>query len=204
MRTEPPKVVHSLPEALAALQAQEVPLRAELARTIPARFRGCVSPDDVLQELRVGLLRAQVEAVQNWPAYLKAAVRNSLLRVLRRAQSQRRGGTLQARNLDPQTGFDGILSSVAESWGTPSRQLAGHEARQAIMVALTELPEAERIALCLCHFEGLSRKATAAEMGRTESAVNGLVYRALQRLRDLMGDPARFFSDVRRAPEDTP
>ena len=92
--------------------------------------------------------------------------------------------------------MDGLVSILAQSSDTPSRQVAGAEALHAVTVALTELPESERVAICLCHLEGLSRKKAGARMGKSEAAVSALIYRALQRLRDLMGDPGRFFSDV--------
>ena len=54
--------------------------------------------------------------------------------------------------------------------------------------ALTELPEAQRDAVVLRHLQGLSLAEIAGQLGRTEAAVAGLVYRALNKLHDILDE----------------
>jgi RNA polymerase sigma factor (sigma-70 family) len=190
--------IDSLGAALAALASDEPRLLAQLKPLIPARFQGVVSPEDVFQEMRLSLLNAQFVPIGDWDAYARVALRNALIQVLRRARAQRRGGHVQIRAL-PSRSHLGLMRHGAPAL-TPSGEVAGDEARAALLSALANLAEPERIALCLCHLEGLSRKEVAARMKRTEAAVNGLVFRAQQKLRHLLGDPERLFSDVPDAP----
>lgn len=197
MGNEPQRItVSSLPEALAALAAREARLRCEIARQVPARFQSMVSADDVLQEVRAALLRADLASVRDWTPWVRTAIRNALLRALRHARALRRGGGRHARDLERRTSGDGLLATLARKSRTPSRQVAGAEARQAVVLALASLPEPERVALCLCHLEGLSRRQAAAQMGRTEAAVNGLLFRGLRRLQERLGEAGKFFSDA--------
>lgn len=58
---------------------------------------------------------------------------------------------------------------------------------QALIQELMEqLPPDYRQAIDLRIIQGYSRKETATFMGRSEDAIRGLQYRALQALRDLM------------------
>ncbi|MDP4160504.1 MAG: sigma-70 family RNA polymerase sigma factor, partial [Bacillota bacterium] len=51
---------------------------------------------------------------------------------------------------------------------------------------LNKLPLDQRFVLQLRIVEGYSRRETAKRMGRSEDAVRGLQYRAIQTLRELM------------------
>ena len=50
--------------------------------------------------------------------------------------------------------------------------------------ALSRLPEAQREALVLQHWQGWSLDEIAEQMGRTRTAVAGLLKRGLRQLRD--------------------
>lgn len=65
---------------------------------------------------------------------------------------------------------------------TPSRAVAARDEVSRIEAALAELPEDQRDALAMSRMMGLGYPEIAATMGRTESAVRGLVARGLARL----------------------
>ena len=54
--------------------------------------------------------------------------------------------------------------------------------------ALMELPDAQRDAVILRHLQGLSLAEAAHQLGRTEAAVAGLIYRGLNKLHDLLDE----------------
>ena len=51
-----------------------------------------------------------------------------------------------------------------------------------------ELPEAQREVIVLHHLQGLKLAEVAAEIGRSESAVAGLLFRGLKNLHSLLGE----------------
>ena len=57
--------------------------------------------------------------------------------------------------------------------------------------ALMRLNEDQRAVLVLRFLRGLANAEVATQLGKTEQAARALQYRALNRLRDLMGDATR-------------
>ncbi len=81
----------------------------------------------------------------------------------------------------------------AESWlaarqSSPSQHVSKQEELLRLSDALTELPDAQRDAVILRHLQGLSLVEAARQLGRTESAVAGLIYRGLNKLHDLLDE----------------
>jgi RNA polymerase sigma factor (sigma-70 family) len=84
-------------------------------------------------------------------------------------------------------------SSRLEAWlaadqSSPSERAARHEELLRLAEALAHLPEDQRRAVELHHLLRLSVEEVARELGRSESAVGGLLRRGLKRLRELMRD----------------
>ena len=73
---------------------------------------------------------------------------------------------------------------------SPSGQVACHEEAVRLAGALAELPEAQREALVLQHWHGLTLAQIGERLGRTPVAVAGLLKRGLKALRQRLGDPA--------------
>ena len=78
-----------------------------------------------------------------------------------------------------------VTDEVPEQVDAP-RQLASIEAeelRQRVDGALKELPERQRLALTLFHYEGLSQIEIGAQMGISDEAVESLLARARRQLK---------------------
>ena len=97
----------------------------------------------------------------------------------------------RARSLEDAIGES---SARLESWlardeSTPGRKAARAEELLLLAVALASLPEDQRTAIELHHFQGLSVPEVAQQMNKTVASVTGLLYRGGKALWQRMGEP---------------
>ncbi len=84
--------------------------------------------------------------------------------------------------------FSNVLRESAEAQGdSPDREAREAELR-ALDRALNMLPEAQRSALLLCHYQGFSNKEAADIMGSSVQALESLIARAKRGLRTQLED----------------
>jgi RNA polymerase sigma-70 factor (ECF subfamily) len=165
-RNLPPLLAFIRARADAAVTGRES--AADLAQSV---FR------EVLQDVDRIELRGE-EAFRNW-LYMAA-----MRKLLDRAKSLRRARRDVARELplpEPGPEADALLACYA-SICTPSRHAAAREQVARIEAAIRELPEPQRDAVTMSRLMGLSYVQIAGQMGCSESAVRGLVARALATL----------------------
>jgi RNA polymerase sigma-70 factor, ECF subfamily len=79
-----------------------------------------------------------------------------------------------------------IAGFLADGGTSPDRRAERHEAALRLADALALLPEANRRALVLRHFQGLAVAEIAEDLGRTPAAVAGLLKRGLAQLRTIL------------------
>ncbi len=122
-------------------------------------------------------------------AWLRKILTCNLADALRHQHRAKRDVSRQ-RSLEAEIdgSFCRMESWLAASQSSPSQQVAKKEELLRLADALTELPDAQREAVILRHLQGLSLPEVAHELGRTEPAVAGLVYRGLNRLHDLLDE----------------
>lgn len=67
-------------------------------------------------------------------------------------------------------------------------QLASSETTARVKAAVNDLPERQKAALALCHYEGMSNIEAAAVLDLTVGAVESLLVRARRQLRESLAD----------------
>lgn len=71
---------------------------------------------------------------------------------------------------------------------SPEDQLLARERRRVLADALAKLPERQRSVFMLCHYEGCTSREVSALKGLNESTVRVHLFRAIRKLRTLLGD----------------
>lgn len=153
------------------------------------RLRPKLDPSDVVQQ-------TLLQAVQGFdgfrgksPAELQAWLRRILARNLAMAvrdlaRHKRDVGREQAALAASSSRLDGWLAAEQSS---PSQQAGRHEEALRLAEALEQLPDAQREALVLQHWQGWSLAEIGQHLGRSPEAVAGLLKRGLKQLRGILG-----------------
>jgi RNA polymerase sigma-70 factor (ECF subfamily) len=160
---------------------------------LPRQLRGKLDASDVVQQTLLeahqkrhqfrGCGEAQLAA---WLRKLLACSLADALRTFHRAK----------RDIDREQSLEAALEQSAQglqAWlaaeqSTPSQQADREEQSVRLADALAALPEAQRTALVLRYGQGCAVSEIARQLGRSPSAVAGLLKRGVARLRALLGE----------------
>lgn len=112
----------------------------------------------------------------SWHAWLTALTRNMALNYLRRNKQD--------------GGLSDIPPQIPSSESTPEETIMQRERSEAVTHALNLLPSKERILFYRKYYYLQSTIQIAAELGMTERAVEGQLYRTKKKLRKLLGGEA--------------
>jgi RNA polymerase sigma-70 factor, ECF subfamily len=174
-------------------------LRVLAGAQFPRQLRGTLDPSDVVQKT---LLKAHQNLAQfrgrtdgELAAWLRRILTNVLTDELRRAAAAARDVALE-QSIGPavEQSSAWLEAWLARDGASPSEQALRQEELLRLAEALAQLPDDQRTAVELQKLQGCSVEAIAREMGRTRTAVGGLLRRGVRRLRELMQEGA---SDVR-------
>ena len=155
------------------------------------QLRGKLDPSDVVQQTLLQAYQALDQFRGHSEAERAAWLRQILARNL--AQAVRYFGRARrdlAREQPLQAALD-ASSAQLEAWlaadqSSPSQRADQAEQAQRLAEALEQLPETQREALVLQHWQGLSLAEIGARLGRSPEAVAGLIKRGLKKLRHLL------------------
>ena len=84
-----------------------------------------------------------------------------------------------------------VLSEALSEAGAAESGLIREQEKQRLMAALAKLPVKERAAVVLREIEGLTTAETAEALGSSEGTVRSQVFRAMAKLREMLGEEQR-------------
>ncbi|HEX6997522.1 MAG TPA: RNA polymerase sigma factor [Gammaproteobacteria bacterium] len=166
-------------------------LRAVEARAFRIAVLGIRDRDealDVVQDAMIRLVRgyAHVPSAE-WPPLFYRILTNRIRDWQRRRAVRRRVLAFFGANDDGEE-HDPLQSAPGPAADDPAEHAVRNEALAALEDALARLPERQREAFVLRNLEGLDVAGTAAAMQCSEGSVKTHYFRAVQRLRELLGE----------------
>jgi RNA polymerase sigma-70 factor (ECF subfamily) len=155
------------------------------------RLRGKLDSEDVVQQTLLQAHQARDQFLGRTEAERVAWLRQILIRCL--ANALRDFGR-DKRDVAREHSLGEALNEssarladwLAAEQSSPSQRAEKHEETLRLAEALSRLPEAQREALVLQHWEGWSLAQIGERLGRSPAAVAGLIKRGLKQLRSLM------------------
>ena len=175
------------------LERHRPKLRRMVAVRIDRRLAARVDPSDVVQEAMALAAARLDEYVRDRPLpfypWLRRIVSDRLADASRRHlhAGRRSVGREEPPGL-PGESVVALAERLLAANSGPSARLRRREQRDRVRAALEVLPERDRDVLVLRYLEDLSTAEAAAVMGVREGAVKMQLLRALQRLRDVLGE----------------
>jgi RNA polymerase sigma-70 factor (ECF subfamily) len=173
-----------------ALEKYREYLRLLASQQLALRFRGKVDPSGVVQET---LWKAHRELARGLDVpscerlvWLRRILANNLADEMRRVTAKKRD---VGREVSLEQGIE-TSSKRLELWLARDFASAGAKDDEPVLklvAALARLPEAQREAIFLQYWVGLSFAEIADQIGRSREAVAGLVKRGLRQLRAELG-----------------
>jgi RNA polymerase sigma-70 factor, ECF subfamily len=152
------------------------------------RWLGKVDLSEVVQLTLFEAHRAKPDLL-NQPsdqrlAYLRQVLSNNLNDEIRKFSTGKRD-VRREQSLEAaiEQSSINLVALVADDGSLPGARIERQERAVELAAALQRLPETQRKALVLQHWDGRSLAEIADEMGRTRAAVAGLLKRGLQQLR---------------------
>ena len=158
---------------------------------LDGRLRGKLDASDVVQQVLLQAYQAlpgfRGRSEGELTAWLRQILARCLANALRDFGRARRDVGLE-RSLEAALDASSARLGdwLAADGSSPSRQVERQEEAVRLAEALTRLPEAQREALILQHWQGWSLAEIGAHLGRSPAAVAGLLHRGLQKLRELL------------------
>lgn len=176
---------------MSAVNLHEDPDAEPLARL----QRGDQAAFAVLVDRHLPALHRLAQRLLGSPAEADDVTQDAFLRAWEHAGSWRPGGArystwlyqvtlnLCRDRLRARRPSDGLVESLPDRGRMPEQQLAESQRYELLNLALAELPERQREALVLFHYEGLSQQEAAQAMSVSEDALESLLSRARRGLK---------------------
>jgi RNA polymerase sigma-70 factor (ECF subfamily) len=148
------------------------------------------------------LLRFARATLAASPAEAEEVVQEVLIRLWRQAADWQPDGRISTwahrvayrlcvdrlRQLRPSVAIDDVEDNLADPAPLPDARLMRLDDVRAVQAAVAALPERQRTAVVLCHYQGLRQAEAAAIMGLGEDAYESLLARGRRRLRARFAD----------------
>lgn len=157
------------------------------------KLRGKLDASDVVQQTLLEAHQAlesfrgnHLEAQAAWLRQILARNLANAVRDLTRAKRDVRKERSLHTELDDTAARLEVW--LADQQSSPSQKLERYERALQLAEALTQLPESQREAVMLRHFQGRSLAEIAGQLDCTTAAVTGLLHRGLKSLRNSLAE----------------
>jgi RNA polymerase sigma-70 factor (ECF subfamily) len=154
--------------------------------------RQCADASDIVQQtlLEAHQKRSRFKGgEQAMAAWLRKILANNLRDAFKaRARAKRDPAREQPLDGALDASSDRLAAWLAGTQPSPSSDAVRNEMLARLADALLSLGDAQREAIITYHLKGATLKETAARLGKSDTAVAGLLHRGLQRLKALMGE----------------
>jgi len=143
--------------------------------------------EDLLQETFMRIIESarRYKAQKKFVPYLYTIARNLCRDLARRKETHNL--SIHA-TVDEKRGSSEFVDFICADEQTPYETVAENEMHQRLYEAIARLPKAQREALLLKKFAGMSYEEIAKQQGQSVSAAKMRVHRAIKRLRKLLGE----------------
>lgn len=143
--------------------------------------------DDALEIVQDAMLnlaqRYGMLPAEQWPPLFQRILQSRITDHFRRQKVRNRLFVWFNRTDEDGDDYDPIAEAADESLNNPLDRLSLEQGNQALVDAVAQLPERQRQAFLLRHWEGLSERETAFAMQCSEGSVKTHLSRAMQHLR---------------------
>ncbi|KAA5542556.1 sigma-70 family RNA polymerase sigma factor [Roseiconus nitratireducens] len=163
-------------------------------RNLSERLRRRVDPVDIVQvtflEAKRDLHMFRGESPGEFAAWLRNMLKNNVATAVTRHVMTQKRSMRKEVNADGKAADDSAgspwITQLPGSTTSPSGVAIKSEAAMALLEALHQLPETQAEAIRLRYMEGLPLAQIVERMGKSDTAVAGLLKRGLQKLRTLI------------------
>lgn len=163
-------------------------------RYLSERLRRRVDPADIVQltylEAKRDLHAFRGETPAEFSGWLRGMLKNNVATAVTRHVTTQKRSLRREVDASPPAGNDsaggGWIQQLPGSTTSPSGVAIRAEAVVALLEALHHLPETQAEAIRLRYMEGLPLAEIVERMGKSDTAVAGLLKRGLQKLRSIM------------------
>jgi RNA polymerase sigma-70 factor (ECF subfamily) len=166
-----------------------------IALRMDRRLAARVDPSDVVQETLAEAVIKLSDYLRNRPLpfypWLRQLAWDRLVALHRWHLRAKKRSVTREEHAEPALPNDSVLelaNRLMARGSSPSDRLQREEQRTRVRAALLRLADADREVLVLRHLEQLSTREIAAVLRTSEGAVYTRHLRALERLRDLLGE----------------
>lgn len=167
-------------------------VRLRLDRQIANR----IDASDVVQDVMLEAARRLRDYLQDprmpFHLWLRQLAKDRMIDLHRRHHAQRRSvdreRPLALTGMPDQSSVD-LAAHLADAQLTPAAASIRKELEQRFLAAIDQLEEQDREVIIMRHVEQLSNSDVAAALGLTAAAAGMRHFRALQRLRTVLGEP---------------